>query len=123
MWGVGPAVDLFGKYLEWAPDTGGGAGRTPAQSAPVQCPRGGRLKRPLTHVGNSDCIGDARARWNCGGRGLPFLWRNLSLFRVIIVIVYFSQMTEAIRVTPGRYWVVLPSPRQVPFSEVGSVAG
>lgn len=59
MWGVGPAVDLFGKYLGWAPDTGGGAGRTAAPSSPLQCPRGGRLKRPLTHVGNSDCSGDA----------------------------------------------------------------
>lgn len=51
----------------------------------------------------------------------PRLQRNLPLFRVIIVIVYFTQMTEAKEVMPRRYWVVLPSLRQVPFSEVGAL--
>lgn len=49
--------------------------------------------------------------------------RSLSLLRVITVIVYFTQMTKARRVTPGSYWVILSSPRQVPFLEVGSITG
>lgn len=44
--------------------------------------------------------------------------RILSLF--IVIIVYFTQMTKARGVTPRKYLVILPSPKQVAFSEAGS---
>lgn len=66
---------------------------------PRLCPRG-RLWRPLTQVGNSACSGEALGpAFLEAAKKLPSLFRVIILpippFRVIIVILHFTQMTEA----------------------------
>ena len=123
MWGWGVQLSSLGGVWGGAPGAerhtrgwGEGccwlaAGSLPRRRPPQVPVFQAGLKRPLTQVGNSDCSGEALSRVEWGGGGWLCRFRGFEKPSSIIVILYFTQMTEARGLTPGRCWVVLPSPR------------